>query len=403
MEIYKDMLEKLKYHKQLIMNAFIRKNYYPSNEEITAAVQQVNARLSLFESYISKPGDYFNPTEINYCFEMIYKDIQILYKVLEMILTNEFAQLKLYIEATLTELETKGNYFLKRCNLEANSTTLGKTLVFEANNWNITTENQLTIIDLGEHEFVEGSTIACFANINDVDNQSVVFKLDSGDPDETIVALPYNFHDNATYKIPGELKVVSTNVLVGKNNFFNNKIRLEHEVTPGNNYKLCSGSGFISVTYKLTGRTELVEFPDISNYNFLAVQDCFIEFYIIDGNTNDNSILEYNFNMAPTYQNFSLQDGFIKLDKDIKRVYIDAQKGLLVSFRTDNGAIYAECLDPIILDTHTILYNGNTNVQDITIREYIRDDIIKYNVQVYIDSINNIINSIDSICIKELD
>ena len=56
MEIYRDMLEKLKYHKQLIMNAFIRNNYYPSNEEITAAVQQVNARLSLFESYISKPG-----------------------------------------------------------------------------------------------------------------------------------------------------------------------------------------------------------------------------------------------------------------------------------------------------------------------------------------------------------
>jgi hypothetical protein len=107
--------------------------------------------------------------------------------------------------------------------------------------------------------------------------------------------------------------------------------------------------------------------------------------------------------MAPTYQNFSLQDGFVKLDKDIKRIYIDAQKGLLVSFRTDNGAIYAECLDPIILDTHTILYNGNTNVQDITIREYIRDDIIKYNVQVYVDSIHNIINSIDSICIKELD
>ena len=402
MEIYKDMLEKLKYHKQLIMNAFIRNNYYPSNEEITAAVQKVNARLSLFESYISKPGDYFNPTEINYCFEMIYKDIQILYKVLEDILTHEYAQLKLYIEATLTELESKSNYFMKRCTEEANSTTLGTTLVFAANNWNISTENQTITIDLGNYDFVEGTTIACFANINNIDKNSVVFKFDSGNPADTIVALPYNMHDNISYKIPGELRVVNTETLISKSSFINNKIRLDHDINPNNHYKLCSGKKYMSVTYKSTGRTNLVEFPDMSNYNFLAVQDCFIEFFIVDGNVNDNSILEYNFNMAPKYQNFSLQDGFIKLDKDIKRIYIDAQKGLIVSFRFDHGTVFAECLDPIVLDAHTLLYNGNTNVSDITVREYVREDIINYNVQVYIDSISDIIGHIESIYIKEL-
>ena len=152
----------------------------------------------------------------------------------------------------------------------------------------------------------------------------------------------------------------------------------------------------------MTGRTQLIEFPDMSNYNFLAVQDCFIEFYIVDGNANDNSILEYNFNMAPSHCNFSLQDGFVKLDTDIKRIHIDAQQGLLLSFRFDHGTVFAEVLDPIILDNHTVLYNGNTEVQDITIREYVRDNIINYNVKVYIDSVDNIVNSIDSIYIKEL-
>ena len=65
MENYKDILEKLKYHKQIIMNAFIKNNYYPSNEEVKAALSKVNARLSLFESYISKPGSYFNFTDGN--------------------------------------------------------------------------------------------------------------------------------------------------------------------------------------------------------------------------------------------------------------------------------------------------------------------------------------------------
>ena len=400
--IYKDMLEKLKYHKQLIMNAFIRNNYYPNNEEITAAIQQVNARLSLFEAYISKPGDFFNPTEINYCFEMLYKDIQILYQVLHAILTNEYAKLKLYIEATLTELESKADYFMKRCNEEANSTVLGTTMVFEANSWNISTEDQITIIDLGEHQFVEGSTIACFANVNNVDNKSVTFKFTSDNVNDNLVALPYNLYDDITYKLPGDLAISMTEIKIGKSNIINDKIKLDYEIKPENKYKFCSGKGFICVTYKNTGRTELVEFPDISNYNFLAVTDCFIEFFILDGNKSDNNNLEYNFNMAPNHCNFSLQDGVIKLDSDIKRIYIDAQKGLLVSFRFDYGTVYAECLDPIILDNHTLLYNGNIDVLDITIREYVRDNLLTYNVKVYIDSIEDAIDSIESIYIKEL-
>ena len=402
MEIYKDMLEKLKYHKQLIMNAFIRNNYYPSNEEITAAVQQVNARLSLFETYISKPGDYINTTEINYCFEMIYKDIQILYQVLQAILTNEYAKLKLYIEATLTELEAKADYFMKRCNEEANSTTLGTTMVFEANNWNISTEDQTTVIDLGNHQFVEGSTIACFANINDVTNKSVTFKFTSNNINESLVALPYNLYDDITYKLPGELAILTKEINIGSNVKVNNKIKLDYEINSYNKYKLCGAKGLMSVTYKNTGRTELVEFPDMSNYNFYAVQDCFLEFYIVDGNKSDNNNLEYNFNMAPNHCNFSLQDGVIKLDSDIKRVYIDAQKGLTVSFRFDYGTVFAECLDPIIVDSHTLLYNGNLNISNITIREYVRDSLIDYNIKIYIDSIDIVMDSLDSIYIKEL-
>mgnify|MGYP003437022222 FL=1 len=37
-DIYKDMLEKLKYHKEIIMHTFIKHGYYPSNEEVKAAL-----------------------------------------------------------------------------------------------------------------------------------------------------------------------------------------------------------------------------------------------------------------------------------------------------------------------------------------------------------------------------
>ena len=158
----------------------------------------------------------------------------------------------------------------------------------------------------------------------------------------------------------------------------------------------------MTVTYKNTGRTELVEFPDTNNYNFLAVQDCYIEFYVIDGNVGDTSALEYNFNMAPTHCNFSLHDGTIKLDKDIKRIYIEAQKGLLVSFSKEYGTVYAECDDGVVVDSHTLLYRGNLKSTDLVLREYVKTNTTTYNVKVYINSEEDIINSIESIYIKEL-
>ena len=402
MEIYKDMLEKLKYHKQLLMNAFIRNNYYPSDEEITAALSQVNARLSLFESYISKPGSYFNPTEINYCFEMLYKDIEILYKVLQSILLNEYSRLKLHIESTLTELESKADTYLKRCEQEANSSTLGTTIVFQSNSWNIDTVDQTTIINLGTHNFIEGSSIACFADINNVDRKSIVFKFITEDSTKNLLALPSNIGDNIIYTIPGKLGINKYELKIGSSSIINDNIQIEQEINQLNKYKLTAAKNYMTVTYKKSGTVDLVEFPDINNYNFLATQDCFIEFYIVDGNVNENSYMEYSFNMAPNHCNFSLQDGRIKLDSDIKRIHIDAQKGLLVSFLKEHGDCYAECNDAIIVDNHTILYNGNKSVRDIIVREYVRTNIIPYNVYVYIDSIENIINDIETIYIKEV-
>ena len=403
MEIYKDMLEKLKYHKQIIMNAFIRNNYYPSNEEVNAMLAKVNARMSLFESYISKPGSYFNFNEINYCFEMIHKDIETLYKVLESILTNEYVQLKLHVESTLLELEAKAEHFQKRCKEEANSSSLGITIMFQGNNWNVTTKDQMTILDLGEYEFIEGSEIACFANINNVEKQEVMFSFDCGDPKKNFYALPYNLYDNITYKIPGEIGINKKDIEIDITAIVNNSLHLKYDINMLNKYKIMGGKNYMTVTPKGSNKSRLVEFPDINNYAYFATEDCYIEFYIVDGNVNSNSYLEYNFNMAPNYQNFSLQDGNIKIDTDVKRIFIDAQAGLVITFRKEFGDAYAECINPVITNKDKMIYTGNLDVRQMQIREYVRTNIIKYHVYAQINTIEEIVNHIESIYIKEID
>lgn len=405
MEVYKDMIEKLKFHKQNITNTFIKRNYYPSNEEINAALADVNARISLFETYISKPGSNFNPIEINHCFDMIYKDIEILYKVLENILMYEYSQLKLHIESTLLELEAKADHFSKRCAEESNSSALGTTIVFQTNNWQLSTEDQVTIVDLDEHDFIEGSTIACFANLNDVEKSAVSFKFESSNPKESFLALPYNLYDNIHYKIPGEISINKVDFKIDVTAIVNGALNLKFKegINDLNKYKIVGGKNLMSVTNKKSGRTELINFPDTSNYTYYATEDCYIEFYIVDGNVGENSYLEYNFNMAPNYQNFSLQDGTIKIDSDLKRIYIDAQAGLLVSFNREHGEAYAECIDPVILNKESFMYTGNLAVREMQIREYVRTNLIKYHVYCYLNTIEDVTNSIESIYVKEID
>ncbi len=402
--IYKDMVEKLKFHKKRLIESFIKNNYYPSNQEIESALVSINARLALFEAETIKPGSTFNTKEINHDFEMIYKDIEILYKVLESILLNEYSQLKMQIEASLQELETKALEFLRRSKEEANATALGTTILFKTNGWNLSTRDQSTILDLGTCDLIQGSTIACFANINNVVNETVSFKFVSKErEDHSFLALPYNLANNKTYTVPGELNVNKFDFKLGSSAVVNDYIAIEHEMDFNNKYKTLGGENLMSVTNKRTGITTLVPFPYINDNAFYTTEPCFIEFYMVDGNISQDSILEYSMNMAPKACNFNMEEGFIRLKSDIEHVKIDVDEpGYTIAFNYEHGRIYSECMDAVISEKDKFIYNGNPSVRTIMLREYVRTEIEPYNVYVYINTKENIVNSIESIYIKEV-
>ena len=399
MEIYKDMLEKLKYHKNNIINAFIRKNYYPSNDEIQAKLQLVDSRLALFESYISKPGSYMNIKELNYCFEMIAKDIEILYTVLENILVNEFSALNVFIEASLSELEAKADYYRKRCTEEIYSTTLGTTILFQGNNWHITENNEVNIIDLGTMNLIEGMEIACFAEINNLDKNDIVFKFECNDPDKNFYALPYNYNNNS-YKVPGKILVNEYQLIMPQTSIVEDYIPINYKMNFENKYKIAGAVGGMQVTYRSTGEVFLYKFANIDNA-FVAPEDCFVEFFVVDGN-GSAPYMEYSFTEEPISTNFSLQNGLIPLEKDIVKISIECQKGLGMFFMVPEGTVYAAVDDPVIVNKETMLFKGNWNIRDFVLREYVRTNTTSYRIKVYIKSTENIAGNIESIYIKDV-
>lgn len=396
MENYKDMLLKAKYYKEKIINDFIKKGYFPNNEDIASKLSLIETRTALCETYLSKPGSLFNTKEFNYMFEMIFKDLEFLYTILEDILLNEYSQLKIYIESHLNELESKANLFENRLKEEMSTTSLGKLIFYQTNDWIIDTTDEVTIIDLGIIELNQASKIALFANIDNIENDNISFKLIADDNKNSFDALPYNFNSD-TYIVPGNKDIKESELNLNGRIIVNDNIEINMNVNQNSDYKILGGKDKMTVTYS-EGDIKLIDFATLSN-TFYADQDCIIEFYCYK-----NPIIQYNFNKKPDHCNFPISDNYIYTEnEDIKKIYLKVSKGFACYFVVDDGEIYASCEDGIIKSNNSISYNGNWNLRDFKILEYINDiNKIQYNVKVFISSEKDIISNIKSICIKQI-
>ena len=392
---YKDMLEKARFYKKQVIQSFIKQGYFPSDEEIQTALSDIDMRSALLDTYLSAKGSLFNTKEINFMFECIYKDLNILYTVLEDILLNEYNKLKLDVEAQVTELEQKVYNLKCRMNEEINSTTLGTTIFFKANNWESETNDDITTISLGELDLINGSEIALFANINNIEADSVYFKLES--ETDTMYALPYNYN-NDVYTIPGKLGINRFAFNISKDLKVNGNIEISlNDLDYRNEYKILGGQNLMKVTYK---DSNIVSYEPFASFDrpFSTDKECYIEFYMID-----NSSITYDFNIAPNHTNFALNDGTIVSNKTITKVFIDAPAGFVCRFRLDKGEIWGSCTDGIIQNNNTLLYTGDWTLKDFQILEIVKSKLTKYKISLILKSDKTIINYINNVYIKEVD
>ena len=392
---YKDMLEKARFYKKQVIQSFIKQGYFPSDEEIQTALSDIDMRSALLDTYLSAKGSLFNTKEINFMFECIYKDLNILYTVLEDILLNEYNKLKLDVEAQVTELEQKVYNLKCRMNEEINSTTLGTTIFFKANNWESETNDDITTITLGELDLINGSEIALFANINNIEADSVYFKLES--ETDTMYALPYNYN-NDVYTIPGKLGINRFAFNISKDLKVNGNIEISlNDLDYRNEYKILGGQNLMKVTYK---DSNIVSYEPFASFArpFSTDNEYYIEFYMID-----NSSITYDFNIAPNHTNFALNDGTIVSNKTITKVFIDAPSGFVCRFRLDKGEIWGSCTDGIIQNNNTLLYAGDWTLKDFQVLEIVKSELTKYKISLILKSDKTIINYINNVYIKEVD
>ena len=380
MQMYKDMVLKLQHHKELIIKSFLKKGIYPSNDLISQELSDIDYRLALFKSYKYMPGEKLNVKELNNDLEMIYKDLVLLYTILEELYAKEYSSLLDYIESHIDELDSTVDKYVKRAEEETNSTTLGNTLFFKSNSFSTTYDDNKLLIDLGTVSLHKGSKIACFANINNLEDPDIKFEFSNADVEYDFKCLAYN-QDNNSVTVPGAIPLEKYDIPMSEDFIISTTMKIPIEkLTQENDYTIMAGKNLILVKSLITGKEVLTSFPTENN-SMQILEPSHISFYITDG-----SKFEYNFNMKPDSTNFSMLDSEVTIDdSDIKKVFISAQTGFTFYFNIDSGNVFAFKEKGVIKDD-ALFYHGVQAKTDLQIREYIRTSPINYNAKAVVQS-----------------
>lgn len=392
---YKDMYKKFCFHKEEAIKSLLKQGIYPEDDVVEKIIANIDSRLALFKQYVFMPGKKVNVQELNHSLDMIHKDLEFLYEIVIDIYNNEYSKLTTYIESHLSYLEALVDKYEKRTQEETNSTTFGKTLFFESNSFDIETNDNRTTIDLGEIELLSGTTIACFANVNNTESQDIAFSFEAEDSNKDFNTLAYNYN-NTKAVVPGELSVNIKDLELNKDFNVTDSVRINaNNLNQNNDYKIMGGKGYILVKNLETMTDYLYEMPSFETTLSIPFR-AHISFYLIDGDE-----FEYIFNTRPIHTNFSLSNSKVRLTNENKYAFMETPANFTFGISLMEGEIFAVKENGVIKD-NALYYYGNKDVKTLQIREYVRDNTVKYKAKVTIES-NDISHlNIDSIYIKEL-
>lgn len=393
---YSDVIKKINYHKETILQEFIQKGIYPDNTLISNRLKNIDSYIALFKNSNVVTGEKFNVEEYNEYIKLIYKDLKILFELLEELQIKEYYRQQNFIESYINELYSIVNTYESRAKYENTSTTLGKTLLFKNNGFTIENDNSTTIINLDNIEINNASTLYCIANINNIDPENLIFVF-TDENDNSHQVTPYNY-SNETLTMPGEKTIKETYVEIQNEQKLNSPFILSTDapIDYKNKYTILGGKNKMFINYDSLNSSEVEEAPT-SLGTFITKDKCRINFYIVNGNS-----VSFKFNKKPLYTNFPIEEHRISnLDK-IHYFFIECEKDFSFEIELDKGDVYA-IKEPGIINNDKLYYTGSNLIDDFNIIEEQSGEPKNYKAQLKIYNDNDSSYDIESIVIKQLE
>lgn len=391
---YLDVQQKLIFHKENILQNFIKKGIYPTNELIAKYIDDIDLNLAIFKNYDKVTGNKFDTKEYNQSLLFIFKDLSILYNIFNTLCIDEYEKLQNLINSHLTELSSIADTYKEKALYERNDTTLGETLLYQKDNFIIDSNNSTTTVTLKPITVTKGSIIACITNINNTINDNIMFHLYNDENDLNIG--PYNIA-NTTLTIPGDKIRNEYDYEITEDQVINGPILLDIDsdnIDTKNQYKVLGGKNQLFINSKLDNSYSLLDIPD--NFDSLLISEpSYINFYVIGGNS-----ITFNFNKKPISTNFPDNQTITNLDY-IQHFCIECDSDFILDITLDTGEIYA-IKDIGIINNNKLYYTGLDLPTTFKIIEDVVGDEVSYNCQLNIYNHNSTDLDIDNIVIKKL-
>lgn len=396
MSDYKDVEKKLEYYKQQVLQDLVKKGIYPDDELIKSRLNSYDTHLAIFKNYNVVTGKLFNANEYNERLKLIYTDLQFLYELLYEITVIEYNKLQNFINSHLAELNSVVKTYNKRAEYENNTTSLGKTLLFQNNSFSIENKDSTTILNLDNLDIPNAATLACMANINNVKAEDVIFKFRQVGTEQWINASPYNYN-NETITMPGERKKTIYEYNLQENQVINGPllIDIDSDINIKNDYIILGGKNQMFVNYK-DKNGFIVEDKPLTVDSLVFKQKAYINFYVVDG-----SSISFRFNKKPIATNFPIDTQRVEDLDYIHHFFIECDEDFSFQFEIDKGQVYAIKEIGMISD-NKLYYTGSEKVKDFKIIESATGEVNSYEVKVEAHNSNDAMD-IDSIIIKQVE
>ena len=393
---YSDVFKKFNYYKEAALLEFIQKGIYPDNSLISNKLKNIDMHLALFKHHNVITGDKFNTAEFNESIKLIYKDIKFLYELLEELQVKEYHRQQNFVESYMNELYSIVETYKKRADYENSSTTFGKTLLFQNNNFQINRDNSTTIIDIGKLDINNGTTISCIANINNVEAEDLVFSL-TDENKESYQITPYNY-SNETLTMPGSKITNEYSITMQEDQKITGPIILpiENPVDHKNKYTILAGKNKILMNYKNKGSYAIENVPT-SLGAVVTDEKCYINFYVLNGNS-----ISFRFPKKPLSANFPIEEQRISNLNKIHHFFIEGDKDFSFEIELDKGDIYA-VKEPGIINNNKLFYTGTNLIKDFNVLEEQPGELKTYSASLKIYNDNSEDFDIESIIIKQVD
>lgn len=383
--VYKDEELKQKAYREKIMKSIAATGVYPSLSLVEQQLDDIDLKLSMFTYRYKQKGTTFDVERYNTEMQDIYKDISILYQVVQELSIKEYNELKDYANRELDYLEQKSKECLNRAELEI-TTDLGNTIYYAANGFNQQYINGRVEIDLGAIKTHAGRTLSCILEGTDLDLSQTIFDINGSQ------ISPYGYNQD-TLKLSGDTSYQAYTFIINKDQKLSGSIPLQSDSfkpDERHSYRILSGRNkirFRTSSYKTS-------YIDISNNSSFAEDtEGIYTFYILNG-----TYASFEYSNRPVQTNF-IGDTITSMPF-IQKIEITANANTAIELHTD-GIVYAHNPDYYIKNDVLYAVNPVEECNDYIVEEKKDSAEISLPAKVIIKEADRPYYDITQIAIKE--